>query len=525
MRALRAPIPRGAFTVSLLGIALVATLLLAWQAYSAAASHRAASEAVLHGYASLAAEELIRRGASEVGYQGYYVLTGAIAGSRSDLTRSGDPRIRRVAPLLRRRFTLGSKTRDVVFEGGQDRAAAAWLAEQQAAPRERDPYTVLNGVVDGEARTFVLAHPIGERVVGYEVDNKALGPFFAAAVDEGPLLPASLAHGQVGNEKLALVVRDAQGRELFRRGGGWSGALRAVAPGGDAYGGALLSFSAEVEIDPAAAAALVIGGLPQSRLPQLLALVGLAAALLGATFVQVRRERELERLRAEFVASASHELRTPLAQLRLFAETLRLGRIRSEPERQHALEVIDRESRRLAHLVENLLQFSRSGRAVPAGPEPPPHELGALVLEVVESFRPVAEAAGARIRTKVAPPVFARVDPDAWRQVLLNLLDNAVKYGPPGQEVSVTLQAREGRVRLAVEDEGPGIPPAERERVFSRFERLPREKASTVTGTGLGLAVVRELVSGFGGRAFVEGGRGGGACLVVELQAESPGNS
>ena len=87
------------------------------------------------------------------------------------------------------------------------------------------------------------------------------------------------------------------------------------------------------------------------------------------------------------------------------------------------------------------------------------------------------------------------------------------------------MHAREGRVRLAVEDEGPGIPPAERERVFSRFERLAREKASTVTGTGLGLAVVRELVSGFGGRAFVEGGRGGGACLVVELRAESPGES
>jgi signal transduction histidine kinase len=186
------------------------------------------------------------------------------------------------------------------------------------------------------------------------------------------------------------------------------------------------------------------------------------------------------------------------------------------------VEVIDRESRRLAHLVENLLQFSRSGRAGPAGPPPPPHELGALVREVVESFSPVAEAAGVRFRAEIAPSVCARVDPDAFRQVLLNLLDNAVKYGPKGQEISVALDVREGRVRLAVEDEGPGIPAAERERVFCRFERLARDKARTVTGTGLGLAVVRELLSAVGGRAFVEEGRGGGACLVVELRADGP---
>jgi signal transduction histidine kinase len=305
---------------------------------------------------------------------------------------------------------------------------------------------------------------------------------------------------------------------IFSRGVPWSGALRAVAPGGEAYAGTLRTFTAEVEIDPSVAADLIIGGLPRSRLPQLVALVGLAAGLLAATVVQLRRERGLERLRAEFVASASHELRTPLTQVRMFAETLRLGRVRSEEERQRALEVIDRESRRLAHLVENLLQFSRSGRRPPAT-NPPPREIGPLVAEVVESFRPVAEAAGARLRAEIASGLWARVDADAWRQVLLNLLDNAAKYGPRGQEIAVSLAGANGQLRLAVEDEGPGIPPAERERVFERFNRLERDRASTVTGTGLGLAVVRELVSGFAGHCHVETGRLGGARVVVELKA------
>jgi two-component system OmpR family sensor kinase len=112
------------------------------------------------------------------------------------------------------------------------------------------------------------------------------------------------------------------------------------------------------------------------------------------------------------------------------------------------------------------------------------------------------------------------MDADACRRVLLNLLDNAVKYGPRGQEITVVLEgASAGRVCLSVEDEGPGIPPREREQVFGRFQRLDRDRASTVTGTGLGLAVVRELVVEAGGRCAVGAGRGGGARVVVELPA------
>jgi signal transduction histidine kinase len=113
----------------------------------------------------------------------------------------------------------------------------------------------------------------------------------------------------------------------------------------------------------------------------------------------------------------------------------------------------------------------------------------------------------------------ARIDPDALRQILLNLLDNAVKYGPAGQDVVVAVEPGERGVRLVVEDRGAGVPPRERLRIFERFQRLERDRLSSVAGTGIGLAVVSDLAARMHGRAFVEDAPSGGARFVVELPA------
>jgi signal transduction histidine kinase len=262
----------------------------------------------------------------------------------------------------------------------------------------------------------------------------------------------------------------------------------------------------------------VIGGLPHSRLPLLLALLAVSAGLLAAAALLLRRERALQRLRADFIAGVSHELRTPLTQIRMFAETLLLGRVRSEEERLRALGVIDREARRLTHLVENVLQFARGEQGgIHVALED--RELAPLVADAVEAFAPLAPAVA--FDTQLAPGVRARVDEDALRQVLVNLLDNAVKYGPARQTVRVGLSAAAGRVRLVIEDEGPGIPAADRARVFERFRRLDRDRRSSVAGAGIGLAVVHDIVARHGGRALVEDGERG-ARLVVELPAATP---
>jgi signal transduction histidine kinase len=141
------------------------------------------------------------------------------------------------------------------------------------------------------------------------------------------------------------------------------------------------------------------------------------------------------------------------------------------------------------------------------------------VREVLEQFEPLAAGAGARLVARLDESVVAAVDADALRQVLLNLLDNAVKYGPRGQELVVALDPGPRGARLSVDDQGPGIPAAARRRVFERYQRLDRDRRSSIAGTGIGLAVVADLVERHGGRAFVEDGSRGGARLVVELPA------
>src|SRR5438046_1713676 len=156
-----------------------------------------------------------------------------------------------------------------------------------------------------------------------------------------------------------------------------------------------------VALRPELASKLVIGGLPRSRLPVLLGVLALTTGLIVTALVQLQREYELSRLRTDFVSGVSHELRTPLSQIRMFSETLLLGRVRSEEEGRRSLEIIDQEARRLTHLVENLLHFSRSERQV-TRLSPARAPLAPLVQEALEGFAPLAGARGVRLRSELA---------------------------------------------------------------------------------------------------------------------------
>jgi len=216
----------------------------------------------------------------------------------------------------------------------------------------------------------------------------------------------------------------------------------------------------------------------------------------------------------------SHELRTPLAQVRMFAETLMLGRVRTEEEGRRSLQIIDQEARRLTNLVENVLQFSRAERRL-TRLAPEPTEIAGQVRETVEGFAPLAEARRVDVRLALQEGVVASVDRGALKQTLINLLDNAVKYGPTGQTVTVSTSLVGDTVRISVDDQGPGIAARERDRIWEPFYRLERDASSAVAGSGIGLSVVRDLVMQHGGRVWVEGAPGGGARFVVELPGAS----
>jgi signal transduction histidine kinase len=271
----------------------------------------------------------------------------------------------------------------------------------------------------------------------------------------------------------------------------------------------------EVTLNPERAPELLIGGLPTSRLPLLVALLALCVGLLVATLLLAWRATELARLRSEFVANVSHELRTPLAQILLFGETLGFGRMTTRREVKRAAEIIVGETRRLMQLVDNVLLFGRRERG--AAPKMESVDLAPLMSDVLAAFAPLATSADATVRASRLEPCTVAANRAELRQVMLNLLDNAVKYGPRGQTVTIGLACKQERVRLWVEDEGSGIPVADRERVWDPFVRLDRDVDAETAGSGIGLAVVREIVSRYGGSTRVEDAAGGGARIVIEL--------
>jgi len=347
-------------------------------------------------------------------------------------------------------------------------------------------------------------------VYGARYSTETLAQLLSGVLDGNGLLPATFTKGRRNRDVLAVRVRDGSGHTLFDSAPGLTSPLEAhiELPG---RAGAL---AVDAIIRPEVAGTLIIRGAPPSRLPFLLGLLGLAAALAVVAVAQLRREGELARLQADFVSSVSHELRTPLAQIKLYLETLRLGRARTDAEREWSLSHIDRETTRLHYLVENVLRFSRFGR--PDSTIATPANLAEEVERVVDEFRPLAASRRARLVAMIGVRPTLPMRPEALRHVLLNLLDNAVKYGPNEQTVRVGLDVRDGEVVLSVADEGPGVPAREREQIWAPFLRGTASRAKG--GSGIGLTIVREVVEQHGGRCWVEpASPGGGARFVVTL--------
>ena len=233
----------------------------------------------------------------------------------------------------------------------------------------------------------------------------------------------------------------------------------------------------------------------------------------------VSDEQAFERARSDFVATASHELRTPLAAVYGAARTLRRTDIEiPEEQRDRFLEIIVSETERLTAIVSQILLAGQleEGRVDVATSAT---DLAPLAESVLDSARLRSpERIELRLEQNGSPAV-ALADEDKLRQVLVNLLDNAIKYSPDGGDVVVELAGGHGRVRLTVRDSGLGIPPGEQERIFEKFYRLDPALTRGVGGSGLGLFISRELVARMGGSLTVRSEPGEGATFVVDLPA------
>jgi signal transduction histidine kinase len=234
-------------------------------------------------------------------------------------------------------------------------------------------------------------------------------------------------------------------------------------------------------------------------------------------FRDVTDERAVEQMKTDFVSTVSHELRTPLAAIYGAAMTLRRHDVAvEESQRDRLLEVVSNEADRLARIVNDILWASRleSGRMRIAIER---CEAGTITTEVVDVLRSRApEGIEVTVRKARGLPQVA-ADPDKLRQILTNLIDNAIKYSPDGGCVEVEIGRSGGRVRFRVTDEGLGVPPAEQDRIFEKFFRLDPNLTRGVGGTGLGLYISRELVTRMNGRIWVDSDGRAGSSFFLEL--------
>lgn len=359
-------------------------------------------------------------------------------------------------------------------------------------------------------------------VYGFTLDSLEIATTFERVPQDAPLLPEAVTKGRPNTGLFALEVRDARGN-IFYRSREWPADERewpfiAI----DSLGPRTAGLVTRLTLVPGTAPSLLAGGLPRAPLPLLLltGMLGIVAA--GVAAAQLRRQGELARLRSDFVAGISHELRTPLAQLRLFLDTLRLKRYDTPQEQEWLVSHLTRETTRLEHLVENVLAASRLDRGMHPSVTLVPLDLGAEVRDAAMAFAPLAASRRAVLDTEVTDGVAVLADQATLRQLVLNLLDNAVKFGPAGQHVRLSVTRSNGTARLTVTDQGPGVPEAEWERIWEAYYRGSGEATRAVGGSGIGLALVREIAGSFRGTATVAAAPGGGAAFTVTMPVAGP---
>jgi signal transduction histidine kinase len=227
--------------------------------------------------------------------------------------------------------------------------------------------------------------------------------------------------------------------------------------------------------------------------------------------------RRQEQLRRELVANVSHDLATPLTAIQGFTEALQDEVVRDPAERAETLRLIGREAARLRRLVDQLRQVALfEGGAVTL--DRTSVHLSALVAETLAVLAPEFERKPVSV-TQALPDDLPAVDADADRltEVLLNLLDNALRHTPAGGRIEVTGTNQGDHVEVAIADTGPGIAATDRERIFDRFARLDPSRSTATGGSGLGLAIVRALLEAHGGTITVDAGPGGGARFAFTL--------
>jgi signal transduction histidine kinase len=333
--------------------------------------------------------------------------------------------------------------------------------------------------------------------------------FFPQTLDE--VMRHDVAEEQM-DKNVMIMVRGKSDSTPFAYGAGWDGGEAEVErPMEGVFSGLVLGM----KLRGTTVAAIAQHFLRMS----FLILGGLSFLLAGGIFLTYRnvsKEMALARLKSDFISNVSHELRTPLALIRLYAETLELGRLSNQDKRLEYYSIIRKESERLTALINNILDFSRieAGRKEYDFRET---NMSELVRNTLESYRYQIDQHGFKFEEKISEVPPLKVDREAMARSLVNLVNNALKYSQDRKYIGVNLYPENGCVKLEVIDHGIGIPASEREKIFEKFYRVGNPLVNNTKGSGLGLSLVQHIARAHGGEVVVDSTPGAGSKFTITL--------
>jgi signal transduction histidine kinase len=334
--------------------------------------------------------------------------------------------------------------------------------------------------------------------------------FFPEMLDD--VISRNVSDAQTDKNHAVMMLRGKYDSQAFVQSSGWDGGTPEVERNLE---GAFQGLTLAIKKRGTTLAAI---GQRFARI-SFLTLGALSLVLAGGialTYRNVTKEMALARLKSDFVSNVSHELRTPLSLIRLYAETLEMGRLTSPEKYQEYYRIIRKESERLTALINNILDFSRieAGRKEYDFRET---DMSELVHNTLDSYRYQLEQSGFQFEEKIDEVPALRVDREAMARSLLNLVNNALKYSQDRKFIGVNLYRDNGSVKLEVVDQGIGIPHDEQQKIFEKFYRVGDPLVHNTKGSGLGLSLVRHIVQAHGGQVSVDSTPGQGSKFTIAL--------
>jgi len=391
--------------------------------------------------------------------------------------------------------------------------------QKKGSPYMFEPEWVPRGDKKVYQSTALFAVPGGKKgevaIAGVAFDADYLHDrFFPEMLED--VISHNVNDAQTDRNHAVMMLRGKYDSTAFAQSSGWDGGTPEVERNLE---GAFQGLTLAIKLRGTTLAAI---GERFARI-SFLTLAALSLVLAGGialTYRNVTKEMALARLKSDFVSNVSHELRTPLSLIRLYAETLEMGRLTSPEKYQEYYRIIRKESERLTALINNILDFSRieAGRKEYDFRETDMRE---LVHNTLDSYRYQIEQNGFQFEEKIdeVPPL--RVDREAMARSLLNLVNNALKYSQDRKFIGVNLYRDNGSVKLEVVDQGIGIPHQEQQKIFEKFYRVGDPLVHNTKGSGLGLSLVRHIVQAHGGDVSVDSAPGQGSKFTIALPVKS----